>query len=319
MLSTQRIPNLLSRCGHAFAEGVAWSDPSCSSPDRRYMFFIGHGSSSRGGISAIRHRTLIIMSNHVALVTGAAQGMGRAIALQLANDGFDVAVNDVPSKTGPLEALTKEIDNIGRTSLVVAGDVTSEVQVKGMVDDVVAKLGSLDVMVANAGIFQKSTLLDSPLEEFDQTVGVNAKGPLLCYKYAAKQMISQGRGGRLIGAASAASKRPYPGGLSYVMSKFAMRGLTQTAAVELGEHNITVNAYAPGFILTPMLEMYDADSAKEQGHAPGEFIERGANALPLKRVGTVQDVAKLVSFLASDKASYITGQTYSIDGGLVPS
>ncbi|KAA1467378.1 NAD(P)-binding protein [Dentipellis sp. KUC8613] len=259
------------------------------------------------------------MSNRVALVTGAAQGIGRAIALQLANDGFDVAVNDVPSKLEPLEALAKEIDCIGRKSLVVAGDVTSEVQVKAMVEDVATKLGSLDVMVANAGIVKRSSLLDSSIEEFDQIVGVNAKGPLLCYKYAAKQMVAQGRGGRLIGAASAASKRPFAGGLSYVMSKFAMRGLTQVAALELGEHNITVNAYAPGYIQTPMLETHEAESVKEQGLAPGELVERAVSALPLKRIGMPQDVANLVSFLASDKASYITGQTYSIDGGLIPS
>ncbi|TFY56396.1 hypothetical protein EVG20_g8941 [Dentipellis fragilis] len=237
--------------------------------------------------------------------------MGRAIAVQLANDGFDVGVNDIPSKLTLLETLVKEIEGLNRKSIAVPGDVTSEGQVKAMVEEAVAKLGSLDVMVANAGIYHASSLLTSPLEEFEQTLAVNTRGPLLCYRYAAKQMIAQGRGGRIIGAASVAAKRPYPGSIFYNISKFAVRGLTQTAAVELGEHNITVNAYAPGFTLTPMLEDADVDNSKKYGLAAGEFIKRGIDVTPLKRVGQVQDIANMVSFLASDKASYITGQTSS--------
>ncbi|KAA1467375.1 NAD(P)-binding protein [Dentipellis sp. KUC8613] len=259
------------------------------------------------------------MSKGVALVTGAAQGMGRAISIQLANDGFDVAVNDIPGKLTLLEALVKEIKGLNQRSIAVAGDVTSEDQVKAMVEVVAANLGSLDVMVANAGIYNASSLLTSPLDEFDRTLAVNTRGPLLCYRYAAKQMIAQGRGGRIIGAASIAAKKPYPGSMFYNISKFAVRGMTQAAAVELGEHNITVNAYAPGLTSTPMLENADADNSKHYGLQTGEFIKRGIEATALKRIGQPQDIANMVSFLASDKASYITGQTFCVDGGLVPS
>ncbi|TFY56471.1 hypothetical protein EVG20_g8910 [Dentipellis fragilis] len=259
------------------------------------------------------------MSKGVALVTGAAQGIGRAIAIQLATDGFDIAVNDIAGKVTLLEALSKEIVSKGQRSIVTPGDVTSEKEVEAMVGEVATKLGSLDVMVANAGIYRANTLINTPVDEYDQLMTVNARGPMLCYKYAAKQMIVQGRGGRIIGAASIAGRRPYPGSLSYVMSKFAVRGLTQAAAIELGEYNITVNAYAPGLTRTPMLDNIDTIKTTQLGIASGEYIERRVNNIPIKRVGQPQDVANLVSFLASEKASYITGQTYGVDGGMIPS
>ncbi|KAA1467376.1 NAD(P)-binding protein [Dentipellis sp. KUC8613] len=259
------------------------------------------------------------MSKGVAFVTGAAQGMGRAIAVQLAKDGFDVAVNDIPSKLTLLEALVEEINNLDRKSIAAPGDVSSEDQVKAMVEESVAKLGSLDVMVANAGIYHTTWLLSSSLEEFDRTMSVNTRGPLLCYKYAAKQMIAQGRGGRIIGAASIAAKRPYPDSMFYNMSKFAVCGMTQAAAVELGEYNITVNAYAPGATMTPMMETAGGAIAAKYGISPDEYVRRVVDTIPLKRVGEPQDIANMVSFLASDKASYITGQTFSVDGGVAPS
>ncbi|KAA1467377.1 NAD(P)-binding protein [Dentipellis sp. KUC8613] len=259
------------------------------------------------------------MSKGVAFVTGAAQGIGRVIAIQLANDGFDLAVNDIPSKLTLLEALVAEISGLGRKSIAVPGDVSSEEQVKEMVDETVATLGSLDVMVANAGIYHTSWLLTSSLVDFDQTMSVNVKGAVLCYKYAAKQMIAQGRGGRILGAASVAAKKPVPDSLFYNISKFALRSLTQAAAFELGEHNITVNAYAPGAIETPMLEKASVDTAKKHGFAPDDYLRRIIDSAPLKRLGKAQDIANMVSFLASDKASYITGQTFSVDGGVLPS
>ncbi|KAA1467374.1 acetoin reductase family protein [Dentipellis sp. KUC8613] len=259
------------------------------------------------------------MSKGVALVTGAAQGIGRAIAIQLAADGFDVAVNDIASKATLLEALSKEIESKGQRSVVTPGDVTLEKEVEAMVAEVASKLGSLDVMVANAGIYRANPLLTTPVDEYDRLMAVNTRGPMLCYKYAAKQMIAQGRGGRIIGATSIAGRKAFPGSVSYVMSKFAVRGLTQAAAIELGEYNITVNAYAPGLTNTPMLDNIDTIKTGQLGIGSGEYIERGVNNLPIKRVGQPQDIANLVSFLASEKASYITGQTYGVDGGMIPS
>lgn len=134
---------------------------------------------------------------------------------------------------------------------------------------------------------------------------------MLCYKYAAQQMIAQGRGGRIVGASSIAGKRPFLLGSAYVASKFAVRGLTQVAAMELGKHGITVNAYAPGFIKTEMLEGVERSMNME----PGVFVEASISTLAIPRLGETEDIAELVSFLVSKKAGYITGQTFSSDGG----
>ncbi|KAF7328666.1 NAD-binding protein [Mycena sanguinolenta] len=166
-------------------------------------------------------------SKGVVLVTGAAQGIGRSIALRLADDGFNVAVNDILNNSEKLDALVSEIQEKGRTSSKYVADVSQDEQVKTMVDDVVARHGSLDVMVANAGI---AGIL-APLTEnnWDRVMNINARGTFLCYKYAGIQMIKQGRGGRIIGASSMAGKQGHAMGGTYCASKFAVRGLTQAA------------------------------------------------------------------------------------------
>ncbi|KAJ7850632.1 acetoin reductase family protein [Mycena olivaceomarginata] len=243
------------------------------------------------------------MSNNkgVALVTGAAQGIGRAVALRLAEDGFDVAVNDVSSKSENLDTLVEEIQKKGRASSKHIADVSQDQQVQTFVEEVVKNHGSLDVMVSNAGIL-------GPERHWDQILAVNARGAFLCYKYAGIQMIKQGRGGRIIGTCSLAGKQVITPLLSaYSASKFAVRGLTQAAALELGAHQITVNAVAPGAIDTPMLG---------GSIVRGEKLEQIKQASPLKRVGLPEDIASLVSFLASKESQFITGQTISINGGL---
>ncbi|KAJ7157999.1 short chain oxidoreductase [Mycena crocata] len=215
-------------------------------------------------------------SHYTALVTGAAQGLGRAIALQLAEDGFDVAVNDVSGNSENLETLVDEIRKKGRGCSKCVADVSNEDQVVAMVELVVKEHGGLDVMVANAGVLGRQGLAftEVTLEEWDRVMNINARGIFLCYKYAGRQMIKQGRGGRIIGASSYAGKQSTPGQAVYSASKFAVRGLTQAAAQEFGAHSITVNAYAPGIIETPM-------------------------SIP-------QDIANLVSFLASKGSQFIT-------------
>ncbi|KAJ7657047.1 NAD-binding protein [Mycena rosella] len=251
-------------------------------------------------------------SKGTALVTGAAQGIGRAIALRLAADGFDVALNDIPSKTALLEGVQAEVIAAGRRTAVVCADVSIETEVRDMVVRTVQELGALDVMVANAGICKaRKTLLEVDVAEWDRTFAVNVRGTFLCYQYAAKQMIQQGRGGRIIGASSGAGKQGFGALPDYSASKFAVRGLTQAAALELGKHGITVNAYAPGGVETPMTEQFPALA----GMNPDAFFAMQAKGTATGRNPTPEDIATVVSFLASKESGFITGQSISADGG----
>ncbi|KAJ1306475.1 hypothetical protein OPQ81_007478 [Rhizoctonia solani] len=263
----------------------------------------------------------------VAIVTGAAQGttwviswwviayagclntgIGRVIALRLAKDGNDVAVNDIPSKQAELEQLVKEIEQFGRKAIPIPGDVSKEREVQAMVQKTVDELGGLDIMVANAGFTLGFTpILEVTDEDFDRVMSTNCKGVLYCYRAAAVQMIKQERGGRIIGATSAAGIRANPMNAIYSTSKFAVRAITQTAALEWGQHNITVNAYAPGAIETPLLNERNAK----------DIIEMFLTGACIKRPGQPEEVAALVGFLASEQSSYITGQTLSVNGGIL--
>ncbi|KAJ7097566.1 hypothetical protein C8R44DRAFT_889107 [Mycena epipterygia] len=195
-------------------------------------------------------------SKGVALVTGAAQGIGRGVALRLADDGFNVAVNDIEANTANLDTLVEEIRKKGRASAKCVANVSQENQVKEMVELAVQKLGRLDVMVANAGVTGRPgmQLKEVSSDEWDRIMNINARGTFFCYKFAGMQMIKQGGGsGRIIGASSVAGKQGIATHGVYSASKFAVRGLTQAAALEFGAHGITVNAYAPGAIDTPMM------------------------------------------------------------------
>jgi acetoin reductase-like protein len=262
------------------------------------------------------------ISKGIALITGSAQGIGRSIALRLARDGFDIALNDLPTKDAKLESVATEIESLGRQVCVIPADVTVDKQVKGMVDDAVTKLGGLDVMVANAGIVLLSSLVSSTVESWDRTLSVNARGPYLCYKYAAMQMIEQGRGGRIIGASSILGKMGFPYNSAYTASKFAVRGLTQAAAVELGQYGITVNSYAPGAIQTPMTSAIMDESGNAnydqlvENLCSRKWIMSVLENVPIRHVGQPEDVASIVSYLASKEAHFITGQCVSVDGGI---
>ncbi|KAG1739913.1 uncharacterized protein EDB91DRAFT_1347267 [Suillus paluster] len=227
----------------------------------------------------------------------------------------------LPTKGPQLESAATEIESLGRQVCVVPADVSVDEQVKEMVDCAVTKLGGLNVMVANAGVVTFASLISSSVESWDRTLAVNARGPYLCYKYAATQMIDQGLGGRIIGASSVAGKMAFPYHCSYTASKFAVRGLTQVAALELGKYGITVNAYAPGVIQTPMAQ----DVLDESGKVDVTVIDdpvsiKWINSLlenvPIKHVGQPEDIASIVSYLASKEAHFITGQCISIDGGI---
>jgi len=192
-----------------------------------------------------------------------------------------------------------------------------ESEVVKIIQEVVQKLGSLDVMVANAGIILYAPLLETPVESFDRVMAVNVRSTMLCYKYAAKQMIAQGRGGRIIGACSAAGKQGASIVAAYGASKFAIRGLTQAAAHEFGKHGITVNAYAPGMTDTRMLDELKVLMSPKADANPKDGSGIPNLTTPIQRMGTPEEVATLVSYLASDSAGFVTGQSISINGGFV--
>jgi len=257
----------------------------------------------------------------VALITGSARGIGRGIALRLAKDGFDIALNDIATKHNQLTAVATEIEGLGRKTCIVPADVSEEDQVKQMVDSSVERLGGLDVMVANAGVLDISPFLSTSVDVWDRILRINSRGVFLCYQYAAARMVKQGRGGRIIGASSMSGKIGQPGCTAYCASKFAVRGLTQSAALELGKYGITVNSYAPGYIPTPMTqELIDraANMILDEAHIEIQtYNGQLVGNRPLKQDGQPEDIASIVSYLASKEAHFITGQSISIDGGVV--
>jgi len=255
----------------------------------------------------------------VAIITGSAQGIGLCIAQQLARDGFDIAINDIPAKADQIQQVVEEIRATGRKAVGVPADVTSEEQVQNMVETTARELGSVDVMIANAGIVVSKSFLETTAEQLDAVTAVNIRGVFLCYQYAAKQMIKEGHGGRIIGASSIAGKEGVHNLSIYSGSKFAVRGITQTAAKELAEHGITVNAYAPGIILPPISGGVPVvkDSPEWEKRLVGA---RKRMHLPSDLPAAGQDViANAVSFLCKPESYFITGQTMSVDGGCRPS
>ncbi|EGN97515.1 hypothetical protein SERLA73DRAFT_57493 [Serpula lacrymans var. lacrymans S7.3] len=248
----------------------------------------------------------------VAIVTGAAQGIGRAIALRLADDGFNVVLADLDSKITLMDDAVSEIVRKGRQALSVPTDVSKEEQVEDLVAKTVETFGGLDVMVANAGIASAKSLLDVSEADFDNILSVNVKGVLFCYRHAAKAMINQGKGGRIIGTSWHYSAR---GCCAYNVSKSAVQALTQTAATEFAKHNITVNAYAPGITDTAM-SAYLVSLVQGASLMLGLDELRSIGRPVIERTGVPDEIAGVVSFIASKDSSYVTGQTISVDGGI---
>lgn len=253
----------------------------------------------------------------VAHITGAARGIGKAIALRLAADGQDIAVSDLPSMSEELEKTRTEIEAAGVRAIALTGDVTDPASVRRIVEETADQLGSLDVMVANAGIAQTKALLDVTPEEYDLVHRVNGKGLFLCYTEAARQMIKQGRGGKIIGASSIAGHKGFGLLGVYSSSKFGVRALTQAAAQEWAEYGITVNAYCPGIVDTQMWVEVDRDLGAINDMAEGESMKAMAAGITLGRVSQGSDVAAFVSYLAGPDSDYMTGQSPLIDGGML--
>lgn len=247
----------------------------------------------------------------IAIVTGSGQGIGEGIARQLVNDGFTVAVADMNE-----ENAKKVAEEIGNDSKGYYVDVSKKDSVFGLVEQVVADFGKLDVLVNNAGIAKIGTILDVEEKDFDQIMGVNIKGVLFGIQAAADQFKKQGTGGKIISASSIAGHQGFELLGPYSATKFAVRGLTQVAAQELAKDKITVNSYAPGIVLTKMWDQIDAEMAKIYDVPLGVTLQKNIDSIALGRGETPADVANLVSFLADPKSDYITGQTIIVDGGI---
>ncbi|NDQ64327.1 3-oxoacyl-[acyl-carrier-protein] reductase [Staphylococcus aureus] len=238
-----------------------------------------------------------------ALVTGASRGIGRSIALQLAEEGYNVAVNYAGSKE-KAEAVVEEIKAKGVDSFAIQANVADADEVKAMIKEVVSQFGSLDVLVNNAGITRDNLLMRMKEQEWDDVIDTNLKGVFNCIQKATPQMVRQ-RSGAIINLSSVVGAVGNPGQANYVATKAGVIGLTKSAARELASRGITVNAVAPGFIVSDMTDAL-SDELKEQM----------LTQIPLARFGQDTDIANTVAFLASDKAKYITGQTIHVNGGM---
>jgi glucose 1-dehydrogenase len=247
------------------------------------------------------------LQNKVAVITGASLGIGSAIALAFAKEGAAVAV-DYRSHPDEAKEIVEQVEGSGGRAISVRADVSDPGDVKNLIQKAVEEFGRLDVMVNNAGVEEKMPFLDTPLDVWNKTIAVNLTGAWLGCQEAAKQMVSQGEAGRIINVSSVHEDLPMPTNSPYCVAKGGLRMLMRTIAVELAPHNITVNNIAPGAIDTPM----DAPLKEDANQ-----MQRLLSEIPLRRMGQPEEVAALAVYLASDTASYVTGSTFVIDGGMM--
>lgn len=244
------------------------------------------------------------LTNKVAVITGGSRGIGRAIALHLAKLGAKVVVNYSGSQT-KAEEVVSEIEDAGGSAIAVQANVTDAEAVANLMKQAIENYGKLDILVNNAGITRDNLLMRMKEEDWDAVMNTNLKGVFLCTKAVTRQMMKQ-RAGRIVNIASIVGVAGNAGQANYVAAKAGVIGLTKTAAKELAARNIYVNAVAPGFIDTEMTE-----------ELPEQIKAQMLTQIPLAKLGKPEDVAKVVAFLASDDASYMTGQTLHVDGGMV--
>ena len=242
--------------------------------------------------------------NKVALITGASRGIGKAIAKKFAENGYNVVINYVSAKTD-IKTLTKEFEDLGVKVLLVKADVSNKEEAEGLVNQTIEKFGEIDVLVNNAGITKDNLLMRMSEEDFEKVLDINLKGTFLITKFATKYMMKK-RCGSIVNLASVVGVAGNAGQCNYSASKAGVIGFTKSIAKELASRNIRANAVAPGFIKTDMTDVL-SDNVKENINSQ----------IPLKRMGTAEEVAKLVYFLGTSESSYITGQVINVDGGMV--
>ena len=244
------------------------------------------------------------LTGKVALVTGASRGIGQATAIDLAEAGADVVVNFIGNEAVAQETVEK-IEALGRKAIKIKADVGNAEEVQAMVDEAVAVFGHIDILVNNAGITRDGLLIRMKDSDWDDVLNINLKGVYLVTKAVAKLMVKQ-RAGRIINMTSVSGVTGNVGQANYAAAKAGVIGFTKTCAKELAARGITVNAIAPGFIETAMTDVL-----------PEKIKEGIAGTIPFGRMGQPEEIANVVTFLASDFASYITGQVLNVDGGMV--
>jgi len=248
------------------------------------------------------------LPNKVAIITGAATGIGEAIAMRMASEGAAVTIDYTPTQHDKAALVVSRIKQAGGKALALEVDVTNQDQVKRLIGQTVETFGRLDIMVNNAGMEQEHPFLEMPLDVWNRVIAVDLTGPWLCSQVAARHMVSQGEGGRIINISSVHEDLPMPTNAPYCAAKGGLRMLMRTIAVELAPHKITVNNIGPGAIETPM----DVPTLNDPAKRAVLLSE-----IPLGRVGRPDEVAALAVYLASDAAAYVTGSTYFIDGGML--
>lgn len=247
------------------------------------------------------------LSGRVAIVTGSGQGIGQGIAKRLGSEGARVIVNDVVGHEGP-EETQRAIQEAGGQAEIVLGDVTKCEDIRNLVDTAWSKYGSADILVNNAGMEHRSDFWDTEEAEYDEVMAVNLRGPFFLTQQFVRKLRSAKRPGRIVNISSVHEDMAFPGFSTYCCSKGGLRMLMRNLTVELGPLGITINNIAPGAIATPINTALLANKPK---------LEALRNNIPLGRLGTPEDVASMVAYLASDEAAYVTGATFVIDGGLM--
>jgi NAD(P)-dependent dehydrogenase (short-subunit alcohol dehydrogenase family) len=257
------------------------------------------------------------LSDKIALVTGAGQGIGKACALTIATQGADVAVVDINGQTA--EQTASEVIALGRKGLALQADVGDVSAIDRMVRQTLDTFGRIDLLVNNAGVTRRAYIMDLTEEDWDRIHRVNAKGVFFCLQRVAREMIPR-REGRIVNIASIAGKG-YEGtsNAAYAASKGAVISLTKTAAQQLARHNINVNAVCPGVTNTALSQASLEIRAQQEGVSVEEIQRRRAESIPLRRANEPEDIAAMVAFLSSAGARNITGQSFNVDGGIIPS
>lgn len=254
------------------------------------------------------------LKDQVAIVTGAAKGMGRAISLKLAGEGAHLVF--AAREPAPLEALAREVQALERRAVVVPTDVREETSVRAMVERALDAFGQIDILVNTAGITGpiETPVHEVKVEEWDEVLAVNLRGTFLCVKHVLPAMLTQRRG-KIVNIAGTSGLRGYKLRAPYSSSKWAVRGFTRTVALEVGPYNINVNCVAPGIVSGDRMDKLCREKARKRGWTPEQVYQEYVTEMALRRVTTTDDVANAVLFLCSEESRNMTGQTITVDGG----